>query len=265
MKDESGTFIPHPSSFILYRTGDLVRWRADGTLEFLGRIDQQVKIRGFRIELGEIEALLGAHPSIQDVVVLAREDAPGEKRLVAYVTLTNDHHTGDQPVAPTTNEASGHSSLVTKLRAFLKEQLPDYMLPSAFVLLDALPLTPNRKVDRHALPPPDAAPMHEADFVAPRNPVEHTIAAIWMRVLGIAQVGIHDSFFALGGHSLLATQIIARVRDELQVTLPLHSLFETPTVAGLADAVIQTELAQADSTMLDELLADLGSLSPDAV
>jgi acyl carrier protein len=119
-------------------------------------------------------------------------------------------------------------------------------------------------VDRRALPRPDATPALEADFVAPRNPVEQTIADIWMRVLSTTQVGIHDSFFALGGHSLMATQIIARVRDELQVTLPLQSLFEAPTVAGLAEVVIQTELAQADSAMLDELLADLGSLSPEA-
>jgi amino acid adenylation domain-containing protein len=218
-------FIPHPfskeSGARLYRTGDLARYLPDANLEFLGRFDDQVKLRGYRIELGEIEAALREHPRIREAVVLARQDSTGEKRLVAYIVP-------DREPAPTVSEA----------RAFLKERLPDYMVPSAFVTLDELPLTPNGKVDRRALPAPDQArPDVEAAYVAPRTPAEEVIAGIWSQVLGVERVGVYDNFFELGGHSLLATQVISRVRGAFQVEAPLRSLFEGPTVAELAQGV----------------------------
>jgi amino acid adenylation domain-containing protein/FkbM family methyltransferase len=218
-------FIPHPFSTVpgacLYKTGDLARCLPDGNLEFLGRIDHQVKIRGFRIELGEIEVVLDQHPAVRQAVVLAREDFPGDKRLVAYVVL-------NQEQAPMSSE----------LRSFLRKQLPDYMVPSAFVLLDTLPLTRNGKVDRRALPTPDAVKSEFVEaFVTPRGPVEEVLAGIWAEVLGLERVSVHDSFFDLGGHSLKASQIIYRVRDALHIELPLRSIFETPSVAELATII----------------------------
>jgi amino acid adenylation domain-containing protein len=205
----------------LYKTGDLARYRPDGTLEFLGRLDQQVKLRGFRIELGEIEAVLTQHTAVRESVVLAREDAPGARGLVAYIVPR-------QAPPPTTRE----------LRSFLQAKLPNYMVPSTFVMLAALPLTPNGKVDRRALPVPDQErPLLEEAFVAPRTPVEEALAGIWADVLGLTQVGIHDHFLELGGHSLLATQVIARLREAFQVELPLRSLFEAPTVADQAEYI----------------------------
>ncbi|WP_163867066.1 non-ribosomal peptide synthase/polyketide synthase, partial [Myxococcus eversor] len=209
----------------MYRTGDLVRWHADGTVEFLGRVDQQVKVRGYRIELGEVEAVLARHPSVRATVVAARKDGPAEARLVAYVV----------PSAPGMDLAA--------LRGFLREQLPEYMVPSAFMALDALPLTPNGKVDRKALPAPDLArPELGAEYVAPRTPVEEALARVWSELLGVERVGALDDFFDLGGHSLLATQVVARVRSLFSTELPLRELFEARTVAALAariDASIQ--------------------------
>ena len=235
-------FIPDPFSDKpgdrLYRTGDLARYLPDGNIEFLGRIDNQVKIRGFRIELGEIEAVLTQHPTIQQAVVVAREESPGDKRLVAYVVWNQDQ-------ACTANE----------LRSFLKQKLPDYMIPSVFVFKDALPLTPNGKVDRKALPVPDPIrPELEEGFVAPRSPIEEIIAQIWAEVLKVEKIGIHDNFFNLGGHSLLATQAMSRVREKLQMDLPLRVLFEAPTVAALALRIEQHESA-ADK--LEELVSNL--------
>ncbi|MFD2169077.1 amino acid adenylation domain-containing protein [Tumebacillus lipolyticus] len=205
----------------LYKTGDLVRWLADGSLEFLGRIDHQVKIRGFRIELAEIESVLGDHPAVQSVIVLAREDRPGDKRLVAYVV-------GVESAEVTTAE----------LRAHLKTILPDYMVPSAFVLLPSLPLTQNGKVDRRALPAPDAADYGmQGRYEAPRNEVEERLALIWQIVLGHDRIGIRDNFFETGGHSLLATQTISRINESFDVQLPLRVMFEAPTVAELAEQV----------------------------
>lgn len=232
----SERFLPDPfqarPEARMYRTGDLVRYRADGTLEFLGRADFQVKVRGFRIELGEIETVIGKHPAVQQVVVTAREDRPGDKRLVAYVVP----RPGQSPVA---NGLSG----------FVREQLPDYMVPTAFVSLEALPLTPNNKVDRKALPAPDLQRLESATpFVAPRNPVEVALAAIWAEVLGIEKIGIHENFFDLGGHSLLATQVISRVRRQFEVDLPLRDLFENPTVAGLAAGIEAIQWAAGQQT-----------------
>jgi amino acid adenylation domain-containing protein len=226
-------FIPDPFSAApgarMYKTGDLARYRPDGNIEFLGRADHQVKIRGFRIELGEIEAALGQHPAVREAVVLAREDAAGdpsasprtEKRLVAYVVA-------EREPLPTT----------TDLRNFLKEKLPEYMVPAVFVLLEALPLMPNGKIDRRALPSPDRSrPELDKAFVAPRTPTEELLAEIWAQLLDLERVGIHDNFFDLGGHSLLATQLVSRMRETFQVEIPLRHLFEVPTVAGLAESI----------------------------
>jgi amino acid adenylation domain-containing protein/non-ribosomal peptide synthase protein (TIGR01720 family) len=199
----------------LYRTGDLARLLADGTLELLGRMDHQVKIRGFRIELGEIEAALLSQPGVREAAVLAREDAPGDRRLVAYLT----------------GDVAGE-----ELRRALSERLPDYMVPAAFVRLAALPLTANGKLDRGALPAPERE-SSPGTYVAPRTPFEEMLAGIWGELLGIERVGSSDHFFALGGHSLLATQVMSRLRAAFGVEIPLRDLFEAPTVGGLAARV----------------------------
>ncbi|HYO57388.1 non-ribosomal peptide synthetase, partial [Archangium sp.] len=227
-------FVHHPFSrepgARLYRTGDLVRLLPDGELEYLGRIDNQVKVRGFRIELGEVEAVLRAHPAVQDVVVHARSDSPGEKRLVAYIVAR-----------------AGHSPDAAQLKEHVQRHLPRYMVPSAFVTLAALPLTPNGKVDRKALPAPDSSRV-ESTYVAPRTLTEELLASVWARVLRVERVGAYEHFFELGGHSLLATQAISRIREALQVDLPLSSLFDAPTLAALAekvDALRQARQGQA--------------------
>jgi amino acid adenylation domain-containing protein len=218
-------FIPDPFSAEpgarLYQTGDRVRYRDDGNMEFLGRLDQQVKLRGYRIEPGEIEAVLVRHPGVRAAVVEVFEGARRDKRLVAYVVARQDQ-----------------SLTVSELRDFVKAKLPEYMVPSAVVWLEALPLTPNGKLDRRALPAPDRArPEGEETFVAPRTPVEAELAGIWVELLGLSRVGVRDNFFECGGHSLLATQLVSRVRNVFQVELPLRRLFDTPTVAGLAEAI----------------------------
>src|SRR6185295_10623740 len=210
----------------LYRTGDRARWRADGELEFLGRLDEQVKVRGFRIEPGEIEATLRRHAAVRECVVVAREDASGGTRLVGYIVGEAD------PDA---------------LRAHLRRSLPEYMVPSAFVFLDALPLTPNGKLDRRALPAPEYAAAEER-YVAPRTPVEEVLAGIWAEVLRLERVGANDHFFELGGHSLLATRVVSRIREVFGVEVPLRALFEGPTVAELAGRV--EEMRQAELPVL---------------
>lgn len=246
-------FVPNPLSnnpgARLYQTGDLARHLPDGNIEFLRRIDHQVKIRGFRIELGEIEAALGEHPAVREAVVLAREDTPGDKRLVAYVVAKQ------KPV-----------SLITELRSSLRSKLPEYMVPSAFVFLDALPLTSNGKIDRRNLPRPDQSrPELESSFVAPRTPVEELIAQIWAEVLKLDQVGIHDNFFELGGHSLLLTQVASRIQQAFQVLLPLRILFEAPTIADLSAAIAAAQLGQEDAAEVTRILEELKQLSPDEV
>ena len=209
----------------VYQTGDLVRWLPDGNLQYLGRIDHQVKLRGFRIELGEIETVLAGHADVEQAVAIVREDRQGDKRLVSYVVAS-----GKWLVAR--GENTNHSSLTTALREWLSERLPDYMMPAAFVMLDALPLTPNGKLDRKALPVPDQTPTQAGR--APSSPQEQVLCEVFAEVLGLAAVGVDDNFFELGGHSLLATRLVARVRAILGVELELRTLFETPTVAGLA-------------------------------
>ena len=204
----------------LYKTGDLARYRPDGAIEYLGRLDNQVKIRGFRIELGEIESVLGGVPGVREAVVLAREDVPGDKRLVAYLTLK-------ERAAPKDSE----------LRGLLRAKLPDYMIPSAFVTLDRFPLTPNGKVDRKALPRPGVPETDSSKFAPPVSETEQLLAEIWCKVLGVKEVGLHDNFFDLGGHSLIATRMAWRVRSAFGVDLELRTLFEHPTLAGLAEQV----------------------------
>lgn len=205
----------------LYKTGDLARYRTDGNIEFLGRLDKQVKIRGFRIELGEIEAVLSKAPEVRQAIVAVREDQPGDRRLVAYL-VSNPQQT------PTSSS----------LRRFLSEQLPDYMIPSAFVMLEAIPLTPNSKVDRRSLPAPEQTwSDREEVYTAPRTPVEESLAQIWAEVLGRDRIGIYENFFDLGGHSLLVTQLVVRVRETFKIELPLRSLFEMPTIAELAQSI----------------------------
>ncbi|MEG4215636.1 amino acid adenylation domain-containing protein [Microcoleus sp. Pol14C6] len=228
----------------LYKTGDLVRYLPDGNLEFLDRTDRQVKIRGFRIELGEIESALSQHPDVQEAVILAREEDSGEKRLIAYLVLNSAL-------------SIGNSALIKNLRSFLREQLPDYMVPASFVCLESMPLTPNGKVDFKALPAPETN-RSEADFIAPQTLEEQVLAEVWAEVLGLKQVGINDNFFELGGHSLLATQLIAKVRDRFQVELSLRCLFQSPTVASLAVAI-----AQAKSQQSREPLISLPAIAPD--
>jgi amino acid adenylation domain-containing protein len=229
----AAAFLPDPYSprpgMRLYRTGDRARYGVDGLLEFLGRLDQQVKIRGYRIELGEIEVALAHLPGVREAVVLAREDEPGDKRLVAYVV-----------------PSGGSAPSPAELRDGLRGGLPEYMLPSAFVLLEALPVTANGKLDRRALPAPQWSAA--AEFEAPRTPVETALAGIWSEVLGVPEVGREDDFFELGGHSLLATQMVSRLREAFGVEVALRSLFERPKLAELA-AVVEAarEAAEAPS------------------
>ncbi|HEU0253085.1 MAG TPA: amino acid adenylation domain-containing protein, partial [Pyrinomonadaceae bacterium] len=221
-------FIPDPfgaePGARLYKTGDLVRYEADGKLSFIGRADEQVKIRGHRVEPGEIEAALIEHEAVRDCIAMIREDVAGDPRLVAYCV-------------------SDQEPSISELRSFLAERLPAHMLPSAFVLLESLPLTPHGKVDRKQLPAPDQTRATTAEYTAPRTSVELRLAAIWQDVLNVERVGVDDNFFDLGGHSLLATQVISRVRDGFKIELPLRALFEAPTVGLLAAkvaAVVQT-------------------------
>jgi amino acid adenylation domain-containing protein len=226
-------FVPDPFASRpgerLYRTGDLARVRPGGEIEFLGRIDHQVKVRGFRIELGEIEAALAAHPGVSGVVVLAREDAPGDRRLVAYVTTVPEEY----------------GVTAASLRGAAQDRLPEYMVPSAFVFLPEFPLTPNGKVDRRALPAPERSRPDDG-FVPPRTPLETEVAGIWGDVLGIDQVGLGDGFFDLGGHSLLATRVLSRIEEAFGVDMPLQTLFESPTLEGFAAALGQKAVESMD-------------------
>jgi amino acid adenylation domain-containing protein len=238
----------HQPGARMYRTGDVARYLPDGNIDFLGRLDQQVKIRGFRIELGEIETILSQHAAVRDAVVAARESAAGDRRLVGYVV-----------------PESGREPEPSELRGFLREKLPPYMVPSAFVWLETLPLTPSGKVDRAALPMPETAGVPRGAFVAPSTPVQDVLAGVWVQVLGVERVGIHDNFFDLGGHSLLATQVISRIQDLLKVQLPLRALFEAPTVAELSQVVTASEATPGDLDETARILASMHDMSGKAV
>ena len=216
-------FIPNPFSDEgdrLYRTGDIVRYLADGNIEYIGRVDHQVKVRGFRIELGEIESSLLSHECVKESVVLARTES-GDTRLVGYVVLSSELDTSE-------------------LRDYLKDRLPDYMVPNVLMVVDEFPLTPNGKLDRNALPSPEPGVLTDA-YVAPRTDIELTLSQIWSEVLGVERIGVNDNFFELGGHSLLATRVISALRQHFEIELPLRSLFESPTVAGLAVHVVDEQ------------------------
>jgi acyl-coenzyme A synthetase/AMP-(fatty) acid ligase len=234
--DESGTER-------IYKTGDLARYRADGAIEYLGRLDDQVKIRGFRIELGEIESVLREHARVREASVLVRAETPGDQRLVAYIVP---------------HESPGPES--AELRRWVAERLPDFMVPALVVTLEEMPLSPNGKLDRRKLPAPIWAANEQA-YVAPRSSSEECLAGIWTSVLGIDRPGIHDNFFELGGHSLLATQVVSRIRDALQVDVSLSTIFETPTIAGLAEilarpASVHATLDRAAEPMLAPVSRD---------
>jgi acyl-coenzyme A synthetase/AMP-(fatty) acid ligase len=242
-------FIPHPFNGVrgarLYKTGDLARYLPDGSLEFSGRVDHQVKLRGYRIELGEIESTLMHHPAVQQAVVVLREDSPGDKRIVAYLVSHPDS-------APSAQE----------LRRCLQQKLPDYMIPSAFVFLASLPQTRSGKIDRGALPAPDQTRSElERGYAAPSTPFEEVLAKIWSEVLRLERVGVHDNFFDLGGHSLLATKTIAHASREFGRDIPLRYLFENPTVAELASAIMGNELQEETMGEISMILADIESLS----
>jgi amino acid adenylation domain-containing protein len=218
-------FVPSPAASLqgepggrMYRTADLVRWLPDGSLEFLGRLDRQVKIRGLRIELGEIESVLGQHPDLREVAVLVREDRPGARRLTAYAVAR-------EPATPPPSET---------LRRFLADRLPEYMVPAAFVFLDALPLTPNGKVDHRALPEPHRSNSDLAELIGPRDTLELELIALWQAVLDVQPIGVRERFFELGGHSLLAVRLITVLRERFQRDIPLALLFQEGTVEGLA-------------------------------
>jgi AMP-binding enzyme/AMP-binding enzyme C-terminal domain/Phosphopantetheine attachment site len=231
-------FISHP--FLLgdhlYRTGDLARVMTTGQIECLGRVDHQVKIRGFRIELGEIESAIADFPGVRQTVVVAREDAPGDKRLVAYLVA-----------------AEPEKFRSAELREWLKQRLPPYMVPVAIVALPALPLTNNGKIDRKALPSPEqASAAATGQFAAPRTQTEKAMATIWEQVLGIEKVGVHDNFFDLGGHSLLALRVIARLSATSGIDLPIHVFFADTTAAGVAAALEALLAAELDHLSEDE-------------
>ena len=244
-------FMPHPfcdtPETRLYKTGDLVRWRPDGYLEFLGRRDSQVKIRGFRIEIGEIEATLQRHPAVRQALVMVQQDTPGNPRLLAYLIA----HRCPQPAS-------------SAMRHFVQQTLPAYMIPAAFVWLEAFPLLPNGKVDYHGLPAPDLTAVEsEQAFVAPKTIVEEMLARLWQALLGVQHVGSHDNFFALGGHSLVAAQLTAHLSALLQVALPLRQIFQTPTLTALAQAVLAHESRPGQTEKIARILKHLADM-PDA-
>nr|QEO74543.1 AMP-dependent synthetase and ligase [uncultured bacterium] len=235
-------FVPHPfseeSGRRLYRTGDVGRWSRGGELEYVGRVDEQVKLRGYRIELGEVEAVLREQPAIAEAVVIVRSEAEGiEQRIVAYLVMEEEER------GMTTSE----------LRQRLKERLPEYMIPSAFVMLDELPLTPNGKVNRRALPSPEGLrPGLKTDYVAPQTEVERKIAAIWHEILQVKEVGIHDNFFDLGGHSLLMVRVHSKIQETFETKISIVELFKSPTVSALAQRLTRQESRQTSAEQIHE-------------
>jgi amino acid adenylation domain-containing protein len=243
-------FIPNPFTSKrgerLYKTGDLARLLSNGNIEFLGRVDGQVKIRGFRIELEEIEAVLRQHPQVQHAVVAGDAEAPDKNRLIAYVV-----------------PAQGTDPNVSELRSFLQQTLPDFMMPAAFVTLDALPLSPNGKVDRRSLPVPNAKrPYLEQPYLPPRTAVEEKLAVIWRELLGVQEIGVLDNFFELGGHSLLLTQFASRIMEVFQIRVPLRVLFDRPTIDQMSVSILEMQLKNVGREKTDQLLGEIAQLSP---
>ncbi|PSF28880.1 non-ribosomal peptide synthetase, partial [Aphanothece hegewaldii CCALA 016] len=250
-------FIPHPFSdkpfAKLYKTGDLARYLSDGNIEYVGRIDNQIKLRGFRIELGEIEAVLTQHSAIDEALVIVSQAIPEQQKLIAYIVTKNSDIETSQ------------------IKTYLQDKLPEYLIPAVYVILDAFPLTPNGKIDlaeirfaaRNALPKTDL--LNNDLSIAPRNSTEQLIADIWTDILKLEKVGIYDNFFELGGHSLLATQIMSRVREEFKIEIPLRTLFETPTIIGLAEFIINQQLEQVDDELLESLLTEINDLSDEEI
>jgi acyl carrier protein len=226
----------------MYKTGDLGRWLADGNIEFRGRNDFQVKIRGFRIELGEIEAKLRECPGVREAVVIAREESSADKRLIAYLVAD-----------------AGVTLQVAELRTALSTQLPDFMLPAAFVALDAMPMTTNGKVDRKALPAPD--PTVVRDYEAPQGEIETTLAAIWQDLLNLSRIGRRDHFFELGGHSLRAMTLSVHVQEQLHVALPIKTIFATPRLMELAQYIAQAQQSLISVGEVAAMQSELESLS----
>jgi amino acid adenylation domain-containing protein/thioester reductase-like protein len=262
-------FIPDPFSSNpnarLYKTGDLARYLPNGNIQFIGRVDHQVKIRGYRIELGDIEIALSEYPGVKEAAVVVREDVSSEKRLVAYITSKSSCTAIGQmlkPCATHTNSAAQSKVpgvLTPQIRLFLKEKLPEYMVPSAFVLMEAMPLTPNGKIDRRALPAPSQErPELTEVFVLPRNPIEEQLANLWSQVLDIRPIGIHDNFFDLGGQSLLVAKMVSQVEETFQLELPLSCVFETPTIAGIAQSIENAQYRNAELAQVNrpDLQAD---------
>jgi amino acid adenylation domain-containing protein len=248
-------FVPDPfgdqPGARLYKSGDLARPAANSDIAYLGRLDYQVKIRGFRVELGEIEARLAEHPDVRKVVVMPWDRGHGDVRLIAYV-------------APDPRRDAPHEERIRDLRTFLREHLPEYMVPSYIVLLDELPLTPNGKIDRRALPAVNAAPPRlEEAKLKPRTPAEERLATIWQEALDVERIGVRDNFFELGGHSLVLTQVAARVRQGFGVELPLRSLFNAPTIEGMVRAIAARHVETGDPTVVAQVLDELWRLSPD--
>ncbi len=243
----------------LYRTGDRVRWRRDGTLEFLGRVDRQLKLRGFRIELGEIETVLAEHAGVRDCAVVLRDDLPGGPDLVAYVVPHAPKTNGSTP--PVADATPRNRVFVSEIRNHLRARLPEYMMPSAFVVLAGLPLSPNGKLDRRALPSPEGSRVGEdTSFVAPRTPIEERLAGQWRELLGVERVGLQDNFFELGGHSLLAVKLFAEIERAFDRKLPLSTLFRAPTLGQLAEVLSQASGADSGSGLA--LLRDSGGSGP---
>jgi len=238
----------------LYRTGDLGQWREDGLLEYLGRNDSQVKIRGYRIEPGEIEAHLTGHAHVKKAVVILREDVPGQKQLVAYVTRCDEN-------GPSVEDLRGH----------LQATLPEYMVPTAIVMLERLPLTPSGKSDRRALPAPELSAFASQQYEPPRGETERVLAAVWLELLSVERIGRQDNFFDLGGHSLLATRVISRIRERLGVELSVRTLFEAPTIQQLSARVeVEGGASTAEealwlSNLSRDLRRDIGEMHDDEV
>jgi acyl-coenzyme A synthetase/AMP-(fatty) acid ligase/acyl carrier protein len=233
----------------LYKTGDLARYLPDGRVEFLGRLDHQVKIRGFRVEPGEVEATLMRHPAVAEAVVVAQDVGGAGRRLVAYVVC-----------------GAGAEGGAAELRPFLKDRLPEYMIPSVYVTLDALPLNNNGKVDRRRLPPPDPSRGDAGPgYVAPRNALEEVLAGIWASVLKVERIGVHDNFFELGGHSLLVVKVISRIRDAFRVELSVREFFEAFTVAGLARTMVANEASPGQTEKAALIIQKIQAMSPEAM